>query len=77
LWGGRDAEQTAYNGADMTGFQSPAQDHLEHVIALARALDLQKPGIYGKHLGAIGGLPAKAGYRDQLKILPRVGRRFS
>ena len=28
------------------GFQSPAQDRIEHVVDLARVLDLQKPGIY-------------------------------
>ena len=36
--------QAAYNGTETTGFQSPAQDHIEHVIDLARLLDLQKPG---------------------------------
>lgn len=35
-----------YQGAETTGFQSPAQDHIEHVIDLARVLDLGKPGIY-------------------------------
>ena len=41
-----DDGQAAYSGAETTGFQSPAQDHIEHVIDLARVLDLQKPGIY-------------------------------
>ena len=39
-------ERAGYTGAETTGFQSPAQDHIEHVIDLARLLDLQKPGIY-------------------------------
>jgi|SRR5580698_2225849 hypothetical protein len=38
--------QAEYSGAETMGFQSPAQDHIEHVIDLARVLDLQKPGIY-------------------------------
>ncbi len=41
-----DSDEAAYSGAETTGFQSPAQDHIEHVIDLARVLDLQKPGIY-------------------------------
>ena len=35
-----------YEGAETTGFQSPAQDYIEHVIDLSRILDLGKPGIY-------------------------------
>ncbi len=37
---------TAYRGDDTTGFQSPAQDYVEHVIDLAQLLDLRRPGIY-------------------------------
>ncbi len=37
---------TGYSGAETTGFQSPAQDYVEHVIDLARVLDLGKPGLY-------------------------------
>ena len=36
----------AYQGGETTGFQSPAQDHIERVIDLAQVLDLSKPGIY-------------------------------
>ena len=39
-------DQGDYQGAETTGFQSPAQDHIEQVIDLARVLDLRKPGIY-------------------------------
>ncbi len=39
-------EQTAYSGAETTGFQSPAQDYIEELIDLGRILDLRKPGIY-------------------------------
>ena len=35
-----------YQGAETTGFQSPAQDHIEHVLDLSRVLDLGKPGLY-------------------------------
>lgn len=35
-----------YHGGETTGFQSPAQDHIEHVIDLAEVLDLRKPGMY-------------------------------
>lgn len=35
-----------YKGDDTTGFQSPAQDHIEEVVDLAALLDLSKPGIY-------------------------------
>ena len=41
-----DDGQGTYKGAETTGFQSPAQDHIEHVIDLARVLDLRQPGIY-------------------------------
>lgn len=41
-----DEDQTAYHGAETTGFHSPAQDYIEHVIDLARVLDLHKPGLY-------------------------------
>ena len=41
-----DDNGAAYSGAETTGFRSPAQDHIEHVIDLARVLDLQEPGIY-------------------------------
>jgi len=33
-------------GGETTGFQSPAQDHIEHVIDLSDVLDLRKPGMY-------------------------------
>ncbi|HYD17531.1 MAG TPA: S24 family peptidase [Patescibacteria group bacterium] len=36
----------AYRGDDTTGFQSPAQDHIEQVVDLAQILDLRRPGIY-------------------------------
>jgi DNA polymerase V len=36
----------AYRGDETTGFQSPAQDHIEEVVDLAALLDLSKPGIY-------------------------------
>lgn len=39
-------DDKTYQGSETTGFQSPAQDYIEHVIDLARVLDLQKPGIY-------------------------------
>jgi len=35
-----------YKGGETTGFQSPAQDHIEEVVDLAAMLDLRKPGIY-------------------------------
>lgn len=41
-----DEQQTAYHGAETTGFQSPAQDYIEELIDLGRILDLRKPGIY-------------------------------
>ena len=39
-------EESNYQGAETTGFQSPAQDYIEHVVDLARVLDLRKPGMY-------------------------------
>ncbi|MBY0370536.1 S24 family peptidase [bacterium] len=35
-----------YKGGETTGFQSPAQDHIEEVVDLAALLDLRKPGMY-------------------------------
>lgn len=35
-----------YAGDDTTGFQSPAQDHIEPVIDLPALLDLRRPQIY-------------------------------
>ena len=35
-----------YAGDETTGFQSPAQDHIEPVIDLAAHLDLRRPHIY-------------------------------
>jgi DNA polymerase V len=35
-----------YTGGETTGFQSPAQDHIERVIDLGGILDLTKPGVY-------------------------------
>ncbi len=37
---------TGYHGGETTGFQSPAQDHIEQVLDLAELLDLRAPGIY-------------------------------
>lgn len=37
---------SGYAGDDTTGFQSPAQDHIEPVIDLAGLLDLRRPAIY-------------------------------
>ena len=34
-----------YKGGETTGFQSPAQDHIEEVVDLAALLDLRKPGV--------------------------------
>ena len=39
-------DDETYQGAETTGFQSPAQDHIEHVIDLERVLDLRRPGVY-------------------------------
>ncbi len=36
----------SYQGDDTTGFQSPAQDHIEPVIDLAAMLDLRRPQLY-------------------------------
>lgn len=41
-----DEGESGYSGAETTGFQSPAQDHIEHVVDLARLLDLQQPSVY-------------------------------
>jgi DNA polymerase V len=35
-----------YAGDETTGFQSPAQDHIEPVVDLAALLDLRRPNIY-------------------------------
>lgn len=35
-----------YKGGETTGFQSPAQDHIEEVVDLAVMLDLRKPSRY-------------------------------
>lgn len=35
-----------YSGDETTGFQSPAQDHIEGTIDLAAMLDLRRPSIY-------------------------------
>ena len=35
-----------YQGDETTGFQSPAQDHIEPVIDLAELLDLRRPQLY-------------------------------
>lgn len=35
-----------YKGDETTGFQSPAQDHIEPVVDLAAMLDLRRPHIY-------------------------------
>jgi SOS-response transcriptional repressor LexA len=39
-------ELPKYRGGETTGFQSPAQDHIEHVVDLARILNLGHAGIY-------------------------------
>ena len=36
----------AYRGDETTGFQSPAQDHIEPVIDLGAMLDLRQPNRY-------------------------------
>lgn len=36
----------SYAGDDTTGFQSPAQDHIEPVVDLAALLDLRRPNLY-------------------------------
>lgn len=36
----------SYSGDETTGFQSPAQDHIEPVIDLAAMLDLRRPQLY-------------------------------
>lgn len=41
-----DEQHTTYRGAETTGFQSPAQDHIKELIDLSRVLDLRKPGVY-------------------------------
>lgn len=35
-----------YQGDETTGFQPPAQDHIEGVLDLAAILDLRRPGRY-------------------------------
>ena len=35
-----------YAGDETTGFQSPAQDHIEPVVDLAALLDLRRPQLY-------------------------------
>jgi DNA polymerase V len=42
----KDFDDAEYRGGETTGFQSPAQDHIEHVIDLSDVLDLRKPGMY-------------------------------
>lgn len=41
-----DHDTASYQGAETTGFQSPAQDHIEHVLDLPDILDLRRPGMY-------------------------------
>jgi SOS-response transcriptional repressor LexA len=41
-----DKTDADYQGAETTGFQSPAQDHIEHVLDLPDILDLRRPGMY-------------------------------
>jgi SOS-response transcriptional repressor LexA len=45
-WIMADLDDADYRGGETTGFQSPAQDHIEHVIDLSAVLDLGKPGMY-------------------------------
>jgi DNA polymerase V len=35
-----------YQGGETTGFQSPAQDYIEHVLDLPDMLELRRPGHY-------------------------------
>ena len=42
----KDLDDADYRGAETTGFQSPAQDYIEHVIDLSDVLDLGRPGMY-------------------------------
>ena len=44
FWNG--GSMAGYSGDETTGFQSPAQDHIEGVIDLAARLDLRRPNIY-------------------------------
>lgn len=39
-------QMTSYRGDDTTGFQSPAQDYVEPVPDLPKALRLEGPGLY-------------------------------
>lgn len=41
-----EVKSTGYTGGETTGFQSAAQDHIEHVVDLSAVLDLGKPGMY-------------------------------
>ena len=65
--------QTAYRGAETTGFQSPAQDHIEETIDLWRVLDLRKPSVYPMRLN--GQAMAERGIHDgDIVIVNTAGR---
>ena len=42
-------DEGSYQGAETTGFQSPAQDYIEHVINLSRVLDLYPHALRWAH----------------------------
>jgi SOS-response transcriptional repressor LexA len=48
---------TSYRGDDTTGFQSPAQDYVEPVLDLVKALGLDGPGLYPMRIGGNGFRP--------------------
>jgi DNA polymerase V len=39
-------DEETYQGAETTGFQSPAQDYVEQILDLPEMLDLRQPGMY-------------------------------
>lgn len=47
-------EGSRYRGGETSGFQSPAQDHIERVIDLADVLDLRQPSRYAVRVGGRG-----------------------
>ena len=46
--------QNRYSGGETTGFQSPAQDHIEQIIDLGDVLDLRRPSRYAVRVGGRG-----------------------
>jgi DNA polymerase V len=66
-------EIDGYNGAETTGFQSPAQDYIETVPDLARLLDLRKPGTYAVRVA--GAAYAERGIHDgDILVVNKGGR---